>query len=87
MCHFSVADSVYSIDYWLKDHQIAIELDGPSHFIAPSNKPNGTCKAKRRYLDQVFKGRLYTITGNVAHNEASSIWSVFEQLDLAISEH
>jgi len=81
---YCAPDCLYTIDFWIKYNDLAIEVDGPSHFIAPSEKPTGTSLAKRRYLNRVFEGRFYTITGNVVHSEETNIDKVFRKIDLTL---
>lgn len=33
---------IYTIDYWVPEHSIGIEVDGPSHFLAPMMQPSGS---------------------------------------------
>ena len=42
----------YSVDFALVDERIAIEVDGPSHFLEPDGRgpPNGHTLLKRRLL-------------------------------------
>lgn len=44
---------MFNVDFVLPDCKIAIELDGPSHFVISQNDNlilNGTTLAKHRYL-------------------------------------
>eukprot|EP00520_Triparma_pacifica_P015110 CAMPEP_0118643390 /NCGR_PEP_ID=MMETSP0785-20121206/6366_1 /TAXON_ID=91992 /ORGANISM="Bolidomonas pacifica, Strain CCMP 1866" /LENGTH=675 /DNA_ID=CAMNT_0006535051 /DNA_START=153 /DNA_END=2176 /DNA_ORIENTATION=+ len=38
------------IDIAWKEEKVALELDGPTHFLSPSNKRDGPTKAKKRLL-------------------------------------
>ena len=71
---------IYTVDFWLKDHSIAIEIDGPSHFICPSMEPSGSTLAKRRFLSRIFK-HFFVITGSTVWKENTSVDAVFEKID------
>ena len=40
---------LYSVDFYLPEQGIAIEVDGPSHYIYPTLE-SGATSAKARYL-------------------------------------
>ncbi|GMI49153.1 hypothetical protein TrCOL_g7717 [Triparma columacea] len=42
--------NLLKIDIAWKKEKVALELDGPSHFLSPSNERNGPTKAKKRLL-------------------------------------
>ena len=42
---------LYTVDIYLPEKKIAIEVDGPSHFICPTLEYNGASSAKARYLN------------------------------------
>ena len=42
--------NLLKIDIAWKKEKVALELDGPSHFLSPSNERDGTTKAKKRLL-------------------------------------
>ena len=66
---------IFTVDYYLTEHKIGIEVDGPSHFICPSGDPSGSTKAKHRYLATKL-AKFYVITGNFLHRPESSIDAV-----------
>mmetsp|Transcript_46618 Transcript_46618/g.54489 ORF Transcript_46618/g.54489 Transcript_46618/m.54489 type:complete len:97 (-) Transcript_46618:21-311(-) len=47
-----ILNSGYSIDLLvsMNEREIAIEVDGPSHFIGKSKKPNGKTQLKHRQI-------------------------------------
>ena len=71
---------IFTVDFWLQEHGIAIEIDGPSHFICPSKEPSGSCLAKHRYLKKQLP-HFHVITGNVIWKKETQVDSVFEKID------
>ena len=56
---------LYSVDFQLTGKKIAIEVDGPSHFICPTMQLTGSSSAKQRYLRRCGKfDKVFQITGN-----------------------
>jgi len=54
-----MASGMLAIDFACLEQKVAIEFDGPSHFLKPvgsgklTSTQNGATKAKRRYLEQL----------------------------------
>lgn len=69
---------VISIDFYIAEYNIAIELDGPSHFVICDNKTNpieisGTTEAKRRFLQECgLFNAFFKLTGNTATTNVSN---------------
>ena len=69
----------YTVDYFVPDHSLGIEIDGPSHFLCPTMEPTGSALAKHRYMRTQFE-HFVVITGNTVWNPNSSVNVVLEQL-------
>ena len=74
---------IYSVDFDLPGKRIAIEVDGPSHFLCPTMQFVGSSSAKSRYLRRCGEyEKVYHITGNlVQENHSQSMDAVFEELE------
>ena len=75
---------VLSVDLVLPKYKIAIELEGPSHFIIKENGDlmlTGTTLAKHRVLAQCGQfDRVFQTVGNLAQAEVNNIEDVMEQI-------
>ena len=59
----SINVGIYTVDYYVPNHQLGIEVDGPQHFLCPTMEPSGSSLAKHRYMATQFEN-FVVITGN-----------------------
>ena len=76
----SVTGDIYSVDFYLPEYSIGIEIDGPSHFICPREEPSGSTLAKRRFLEREL-AHFFVVTGNTVWKEETSIDETFVKID------
>jgi len=71
------------IDIAWKKEKVALELDGPYHFLSPSNKRDGPTKAKKRLLESLgwkvlnmsyLKHRKYRKLSDEKKKKALIVW-------------
>ena len=43
-------DTNYSVDFYIPKDKIAIEVDGPSHFLVPTKEVNGFTLLRRKLV-------------------------------------
>lgn len=44
---------VHTVDFYIPKLKMALEVDGPSHFLSPTFEKNGTTRAKHRMLQNI----------------------------------
>lgn len=75
---------VLSVDFYLPKYRIAIELDGPSHFIIRKDRSltlSGTSLAKQRVMAKCGQfDRIFQAVGNLAQAEVKSVEDVMEEI-------
>jgi very-short-patch-repair endonuclease len=46
----------FYVDFYLPEQNIIVEVEGPSHFLAPTRERNGTLEARYRVIERAHKG-------------------------------
>lgn len=70
----------------MDEHDIAIEIDGPSHFVVcedGSLEVSGTTHAKHRVLRKESK-HFFQVTGNLAFHDVNNFDSVMESIQSVV---
>ena len=73
---------VLTIDFYVPDLRLGIEVDGPSHFVSSPDglRLSGTTKAKHRVLRH-HCDHFFQVTGNLAQGNLS-IDEVMDEIQL-----